>query len=361
MFFAVYFFTFCDYFERKIVYNACIINRQIQRIHYPRTRKGTMNAIGTDYAIIEHCNNAIYCIMRECKIDAMQMPKSFKDRKSILLSAMNEHKTLAISLFGVKYWKTFSEEFSKMENLIKLHAIELLGPLNAEQKLELQNFNGKMKARMLSAHGITDDNYGKLIQAMTENPTHVSKELYPEWMHACSDLPIVSFIVMNKARNFVAHPTALENILAYDPKLKARYNELCDCKIDNNRKVSDVSESSYTSSEHNVSNASESSFSGYASATSNASDSSYVSPSHATHEENAKKNFHTEMDAHVAKLMMMEEAHNAEFKAIMRPTPKMNEQLAELVMISDGHLNAYKESQQYWVDMRAMLKARNAY
>ena len=178
-----------------------------------------------NYAIIDQYNHEIHHIMHTCDIDMNQLRGSFMERKKVLMTALKQHQKFAIGIFGRSYKKQFSMHYHSMNDLINRSAIILIGPFSAEKKLELLNIHEQTKNQLCAIHNIDDGNFIDLLDTMMVNKKHISSS-YPKWMCAHSNYPIATFMVMNHARNLIAHPMKLIELFRRDPQLKAIYISL---------------------------------------------------------------------------------------------------------------------------------------
>ena len=179
-------------------------------------------------AKIEHIHREMHTLIQLYKIPISDRKASFKYRKMSFLRIIMANPEPAKQIFTnieqtancqQSWLDAFDQQFDELSNLTDDVAVAMIGSMTAEQKLGFQDFVANTKSTISKAYHVFD--FIELLDAMTNNPMHLYGISFPKGLETMH--PLAMFIVMNRARNLIAHGDVLNSLIEKNPRMKQLY------------------------------------------------------------------------------------------------------------------------------------------
>jgi len=174
-------------------------------------------------AKIDTIHKNMHALIRLYKIPMSDRKASFRYRKMAFLRFITANPNPAKQIFTntkhTNWLDEFDQQFEDLSNLVDESAISMIGAMTAEQKLEFQDFMANTKSTISRAYHVFD--FVELLDAMTNDPTHLNSISFPKGF--ITTHPLAMFIIMNRARNLIAHGDMLHRLIEKNPRMKQLY------------------------------------------------------------------------------------------------------------------------------------------
>jgi len=175
------------------------------------------NDLELQLSMLSAIHNDIQMLITKNKISVDARSASHKQRKAAMIRSIVANPVFANTIFGSV--QMFETNFDKLAGIIDICSVMLIRDMNDTQKIELQNFVAREKSKMMRLY--KTNNYVDLLDKMSADEYELHNIAFPPWFQTHQKL--AGFIVINRARNFVAHIESLHILLKNNIYLKNLY------------------------------------------------------------------------------------------------------------------------------------------